>query len=235
MNTKRRIVPFPTRHVNDLIGQGYTPWGIARAAGIGTTTMHRGMNSGHCAPITRARIYAVDPATIDPQPAWRATRRIRALAAAGVRYHTIAAESGLTYGKVAGLAAGHFTRVSAATFARLDAVWEARKNRPVTAPDPRVAAKRWAVPWEWDDIDDYGVDVNVDTMIDSASTRAMLERAIERYGDDAVMEALGVKRQALRHYRTSSRVSQSRAARTASALYRLDTRRRVRARGRGAA
>ena len=53
MNTTRRIVPFPVRHVNDLIGQGYTPWGIARAAGIGTTTVHRGMNSGHCAPITR--------------------------------------------------------------------------------------------------------------------------------------------------------------------------------------
>lgn len=213
------LVDAPTAHVHALLAQGYTVGNIAATAGVSFGAVRKTERGD--GPVYRHIHDAIVNADMDTAPhipAWRATRRVRALAAAGHRMSTIAAETGITPCIVHDIAAGKRRTVTQTTWARLTPYWDAHKDDPVTTPDPRVAAYGWAAPWEWDDIDDPDTDLHGDKMVDGTTTRAAIERAITRYGIRRTAEIVGCSRDALCKAREYKQVHQSRRAHILRAL-----------------
>lgn len=175
------IVPFPTEQFAAYLDAGYPPKTICIAAGVDDETASRAYPNGNVYRWVRDALINVDLETAASQPAWRTTRRIRALAAAGMTYTAISKESGLCISGITKLATGQPKRTSLETFTKINTVWHNHRNDPVKTPDARIARRGWAKPWEWDDIDGPD-DLHADAMVTSRYARAALKRAVAKWG-----------------------------------------------------
>ena len=174
-------VDFPYGHVQQYVDQGYSVASIAQAIGRHKTGLNRARRVGRCSEETYRRLMNLDVEKCPYQPGWRVTRRVRALMAAGVTTREIAADSGLHHGLIAHLAGARRKFVTLDTFRAIDQVWDARKNDPVQPPVAIVRTKRWAVPWEWDNIDG-DEDLHGDAFVPLGHLEKSLRRAAAEWG-----------------------------------------------------
>ena len=146
-------------HVDALLDAGWECATVARAAGLRIQTVYklRDRTTTTVRKSTADGILAIRPDdTDDPAwiPAWPYQRRLRALQAAGWSQHTLATAAGVTQSLISKLSNGRrFT--TRATAEVINDMWRELQNKPVAGPPTDVAARRkWAVPMEWDNIDD---------------------------------------------------------------------------------
>ena len=222
---RRQIVPIPAR-VAELIEAGWTSRSIAMAAGVAPSTLHDAITTGKVTAPTARRLMAADMDAAPRQPAWRATRRMRALVAAGVPIDTLAAEVGTTRPHFHEILHGKTEQIHRDLFAAIDRVWRARENNPVTEPPPWVIAREWAVPWAWDDIDDPATDLHADRITDSTAVQAAVARARKEFGDEATAKAIGIHRYRLSEFPRTPRMLTSRSNQILGDLRRLRARER---------
>lgn len=197
MNPRSRA-DYPADHVNELMARGYSRTSIALAAGLKPSSMARREKTGRCSRAVRDALLNVDLDRAPMQPAWRATRRLRSLVAAGVRPGTIAAKSGLSKPIIATLLHAHRTHVSLRVHQAVDRVWEEMKDQPVQPPAGRHAWRGWAVPWAWDDIDDPTIDLHASALIDATETTTAIRRAINEWGITATARVVDMEPNKLR-------------------------------------
>lgn len=223
--SRRAVVPLPTR-VPRLIETGFTPHSIAVAARIAPSTLNESLKSGTTTARTARRLLAADMDTAPRQPAWRATRRLRALAAAGVPVDTLAEEVGTHRAHLDEILHGKTEQIRRGLFIDVDRVWRARQNDPVSPAPRAVAACRWAVPWGWDDIDDPEVDLHADVVTEADAVHAAIRRARKQFGAETTAAAIGVHRYELAAICRRPRILTSRANRILGDLRRLRARER---------
>lgn len=217
-------IPFPESHVRPLLDAGYPLTAISRAAGLAASTLIVARRRG---TVTRPVLHAVTHVDMNRapcQPAWRATRRVRALAAAGMRYQHIADEVGTGRSYIAMIANARFTRMETSTFLKIDEVWQSHKDRPVTTPDPKIIRRGWAVPWEWDDIDDPATDLHGDAFVPSTPVIESIDRTIATHGLRAVCEATGMDPNRIQRLRAAGKTRLSTRATVLGNLQRLRSR-----------
>lgn len=222
---RRQIVPIPAR-VAELIEAGWTSQSIALAAKIAPSTLHEALKSGTVTKRTARRLMAADMDAAPIQPAWRATRRLRALAAAGVPLETLAKEIGTHPAHVSAILHGKTEQIRRDLFLAIDRVWRARENDPVSQPSVEIIARGWAVPWAWDDIDDPATDLHADRITDTDAVRAAITRARTEFGDEATAKAIGIHRYRLSEFPRTPRMLTSRANQILGDLRRLRARER---------
>ena len=198
-----KAVPFPSARFDELLAIGYTATAICTAAGVGHDVVRRAYPDGNCYGHVRDAIVNVDLEKAPSQPAWRATRRVRSLAAAGMTIRDIGEASGLDCAYISRLAGGTLKRTSTDTFKAIDRVWNDHRDDPVREPAPRIARRQWATPWEWEDIDDPHTDVHGDSIVSSRSAIASIEKAIAQWGTKRTAEIIGISTSEM--YRTLRR------------------------------
>lgn len=140
---------------------GYSAEWVASATGIPFGTIwHATHDAANDLPhIANARaILAADiaTATSGKRTAHGVTRRLQALAALGWAGKDIRAASGLPLPTISGYQAGERALTTATTWHRVMDAWEELSGRrgSSTRTLNRAAAKGWASPAAWDDIDD---------------------------------------------------------------------------------
>lgn len=202
-------VPYPHDHVQPILDRGFTLRAISRGIGLHPGSLDLCATVGTCAPTTRRALLALDINQCHPQPAWRATRRIRALMAAGVTLDTIAAGTGLHASYISQLAAERKIRIDRENFLRIDQAWRARKDQPVRPANGHVARRGWAVPWAWDDIDGPD-DLHRDMRVPIRPVLDALERAITKWGRARVAEILDVDPRKISDLRRQTSIRRSR-------------------------
>lgn len=222
---RREVVSLPAR-VAELIEAGWTSRSIAMAAGVAQSTLHDAIRTGKVTAPTARRLMAVDMDAAPRQPAWRATRRMRALVAAGVPIDTLAAEVGTTRPHFHEILHGKTEQIHRDLFLAIDRVWRARENDPVSQPSVEIIARGWAVPWAWDDIDDPATDLHADRITDTDAVRAAITRARTEFGDEATAKAIGIHRYRLSEFQRTPRMLTSRANQILGDLRRLRARER---------
>lgn len=221
-------VPFPAAALDAYRAAGYTDRAVAAAAGIHADSIARSYPGGTVTRHVRDALVTVDLDKAPTQPGWRATRRIRALAALGISYEAMAAETGISAKYIGKIAGGQVLWVMADNFARVQALWAAHQGDTAERHvDARIARRGWAVPFEWEDIDGPD-DLHADAMVSAATVRAALKRAAARWGRDRVLELTGLDTPRYYHLRTATTVRESTRARVIGAITREDWRIRAR-------
>ncbi|MGZ9829884.1 hypothetical protein ACXYTP_23505 [Tsukamurella ocularis] len=155
------VVPAaPVRdHLLALEAAGWTVRAIERESGVCKDTIHslrRSARPGVNAA-TAQLLLAVRPQHSDRVPAHGPARRVRALAALGWPDKIIAEHANLGRSTIANIRDGRGTpRVKRATAAGIDRAFRALWEHPGPSETTRrlAARHRWALPMEWDDIDD---------------------------------------------------------------------------------
>lgn len=222
-------VPIPADAIRAYRAAGYTDKGVCTAAGVSVDAIRRAFPDGRVSRFVRDAIVNVDLEAAPSQPCWRATRRVRALAALGVSYKTIAEEAGLSASYLAKVAGGQPTRMNTTAFRRLNAVWEARRDDPAGPVDERIARRGWAVPFEWDDIDGPE-DLHADALVCSRTARHALEAAVTTWGRARALEITGLNDWQYQRVRKDPRIRESMRARVIGAInrekWRIDANRR---------
>lgn len=157
---RRRIDATPARrHVEALIGAGFTVRGIAEAAGASPSTIGRLRHPGKLTihPHVAARVLAVTPDDVRRRaaaaafvPAVGARRRIQALLVLGHRHADLTARLGFSSALVlshAGQLVSH--RTHARVVALYEELWDTPGPSPATAA--RARCRGYAPPMAWDD------------------------------------------------------------------------------------
>ncbi|MBV7292337.1 hypothetical protein [Corynebacterium sp. TAE3-ERU16] len=85
---------------------------------------------------------------------WPAVRRVRALLAAGHPLDDLATEIDVETERVLILAENGRPAITEDLDQRIRGVYRAREADPVSPPEPWIEARRWPVPFMWDNIDD---------------------------------------------------------------------------------
>lgn len=193
-------VPSPHAHLKDLANQGYTPAAIAAATGLNATTITNTINRPNCYRSTRDAILNINPNTATHIPAWRATRRLRALAAAGHRIAHIATATNLSASLLYSILHDQRITITNTTFTQIDTYWNNHKNDPATTPHARIAKYNWATPWQWDNIDDPTTNLHGNTKVNATTTHQALKRAINQYGPQTTARLLGFQQRTITRY-----------------------------------
>ena len=168
------IVPVTTarRHVLNLHADGIPFDLIADRAGVSRTTILRISGAGRPTTQINAQTqHKILSVHIDPTAdatyiqAWRVERRLRSLQALGWPLSEVAARTGWSVPNLNALANPDRWRsrltVSRETFEKIDATYRAlsmktpEPSRWVTATKNRAAARGWAPPMAWNNIDDH--------------------------------------------------------------------------------
>lgn len=225
-----KTVPFPAKRFDELLAIGYTATAICTAAGIGHDVVRRAYPDGNCYGHVRAAIVNVDLEKAPTQPAWRSTRRVRSLAAAGMPIRDIGEAAGLDCAYISRLAGGTLKRTSTETFKAIDRVWNAHRNDPVREPAPRIARRQWATPWEWEDIDDPHIDVHGDSIVSSRSAIASIEKAIAQWGTKRTAELIGISTSEMHRILRRGTIRESTRARILGSIARESSRTYIHAR-----
>lgn len=198
-----------TGHVVELRATGATLRTIADAAGCSQATIgsiERGAHPLVLASIAR-RILVVRATDVAPSrvSALGASRRVRALYAAGYPLNVITAELGLARTFISGLANDARERVSYATHRTVVEAYERLSGTPGPSEYSRMWAQRrsWAPPLAWDD-----VDIDDPNAVPDFGGRALQPLAIAENVEfirrtsgiedrDLIAARLGIKRDAL--------------------------------------
>lgn len=140
-----------------LLEAGSTLPSISEAIGVDSTTLHR-IRHGESKTILRKNhdaIMQADPRkTIITVPAWQLTRRIRALRAAGWTLQDLADHTGLTKTHLSRISCGDSTRVLRRTAIAIRDAYTDLSAKPIRPASTNIQRRRWALPFEWDNIDD---------------------------------------------------------------------------------
>lgn len=101
-----------------------------------------------------AEIHKARTTPDDAIPTWRATRRLRALRAAGHSLADIAAGSGVSPDIIRQVCQQRHDTIPQANFQMLDDYYQRVEGKPVRPARHNVAIAGWKTPAAWDDIDD---------------------------------------------------------------------------------
>lgn len=185
-------VPPPTSHIERLMGYGYTRAAIARAAGVDPGTITRALAGETITRRVRDALLATNIDNAPMHPAWRVTRRIRALAAAGHTLDTISAHTGVEISVITKLAHAQRATVTRRVFRSIDAYYQEHANDIPRPPSTRIKKYGWAVPWEWDNIDGPD-DLHGDALVNPRTAQQAIRDAIERWGAPRTARILDTK------------------------------------------
>lgn len=155
---KKRVPAEPTRtHIQNLINAGATQTGISRQSGISDVTIRHILQqrsttiSGHTAEAIQAVTTPPKPA---PKPAWPYRRRLQALRAAGWRLNELHAITGLNPDTIVRICNYRWDTINPATAKAIEQAWQQCAHKPIRPAPNRIKANAWALPMEWDNIDD---------------------------------------------------------------------------------
>lgn len=144
-------------HINWLLQTGSTRTGVATASGLSTETVDRILNENTTAIQQRTHnaVLGTPPSrSIQKISTWQLARRIRALRAAGWTVSDIATDSGLSLPTILHIQHERWPTVQRRTAISLRDTYSRLSSLPVKKPHYRVARQGWALPMEWDNIDD---------------------------------------------------------------------------------
>ena len=198
----------PTRHIEQFMQQGYTRAAIARAAGVDPGTINRALAGETITRRVRDALLATDINQAPMHPAWRVTRRIRALAAAGHTLDTISEHTGVEISVITKLAHAQRATVTRRVFASVDAYYRKHADDIPQPPSTRIKKYGWAVPWEWDNIDGPD-DLHGDALVNPRTAQQAIRDAIERWGEPHTARILETKRDKLTRFLDVTAMRQS--------------------------
>lgn len=201
-------VPPPTRHIERLMGYGYTRAAIARAAGVDPGTVTRALAGETITRRTHDALLATNINDAPMHPAWRVTRRIRALAAAGHTLERISAHTGVEISVITKLAHAQRNTVTRRVFRSVNAYYREHADDVPRPPSTRIKKYGWAVPWEWDNIDGPE-DLHGDALVDPRTAQDAIRDAISRWGEPHTARILETKRDKLTRFLDATAMRQS--------------------------
>ncbi|WP_235738969.1 hypothetical protein [Nocardioides alcanivorans] len=148
-------------HIAALRAQGASVATIARAAGVGDSTVAK--ITGSKERITRdteRRILAARITESDRIATHRQARRLQALAAIGWTFNALGDRVGIDPGNLARMARGKAKYANRKNFDLVCAVYEVLHMTPGPSDEARkrAEAKGWMPPLAWEDIDDLDED-----------------------------------------------------------------------------
>lgn len=145
-------------HIAKLSAAGWAYEKIAEQAGTSTRTLanirhHRYHNvRGFLAK----KIMALKGVPPEPafQPRWRATRRIRALRAAGYTVEELAQGTGIGVAHIIHMCNRSQGTITRGTWQKVRDYYDAHAGATIRPASYKIRAKRWPTPYMWDNIDD---------------------------------------------------------------------------------
>ena len=157
---RKRVPAEPTRtHIQNLLNAGATQTGISRQSGISDVTIRHILQqrsatiSGRTAESIQAVTTPPKPA---PQPAWPYRRRLQSLRAAGWRLDELHALTGLNPDTIVRICNHRWDTINPATAKAIEHAWQQCAHKPIRPAPNRIKNNGWALPMEWDNIDDPG-------------------------------------------------------------------------------
>ena len=155
---RKRVPAAPTRtHIQNLLNAGATQTGISRQSGISDVTIRHILQkssttiSGRTAEAIQAVTTPPKPA---PQPAWPYRRRLQSLRAAGWRLDELHAITGLNRDTIVRICNHRWETINPATAQTIEQAWRQCAHKPIRPAPARIKNNGWALPMEWDNIDD---------------------------------------------------------------------------------
>lgn len=155
--SRRVDAAMARQRLQRIINAGGTITGVSKATGVDRVPLAL-LLSGESKTIqqsTHRKIMSVTAGqTIAYVPAWQITRRIRALRAAGWQMQELVERTGLEKSALTAISAGRRDVVRRSTAIVIRDAYKELSTQPVRPPTPWVARQHWALPMEWDNIDD---------------------------------------------------------------------------------
>lgn len=145
-------------HIQSLLDAGWTREQIAEHAGTNLNTIinvlagrYRSVNG-----VLAKRILAVAGHYQDPafQPRWRATRRVRALRAAGHTVRELSDGMGLSPAEISQLCNRNDGKITRDTWHKVASYYHEHEGDAVRPATFQILHRRWLTPYMWNNIDD---------------------------------------------------------------------------------
>ena len=159
-NPRGPAVEIPADHIVMLLNRGYKIRALSLAAGLSQTHLSTALNHGLVSAETHRKIMDLDPEDAPTQPAYRATRRLRALMGAGWLQREIQEATGLPRPWLRNISCGTVSDTNNAYFQILKRFYEEHEADPLRPKSRYAGQVRWAPPLAWDDIDDPSEDAD---------------------------------------------------------------------------
>lgn len=223
-------VPFPHEHVQDLIDRGYSIDSIRRVAGISHSTLSESMRLNR--PLTEysyRKLMNADMEQCLRQPAWRAQRRLRALAVIGIPAKEISAGTGISKGAINSICAGYTRSITRENLQKIVRFYQQHEFDVPDAYHGHVTNSGWAPPLQWDDIDDP--DENHHNLRAKVTATSIKRRVADMRADGMTWAEIGdvfdTSAASITSVYTAGRIERYRRDALISAYLRNDARRRT--------
>lgn len=178
---------------------GYSPAGLSRELGMRHDTIGKflRLRSPMKASTFDALLEVEAPGRVE---GWRVIRRLQALRAAGATVRELAEGIGVSVDYIHSLHQRDPEWVAADYAKRIIDYYRAHEMDTVRPVDWRVARRGWALPLEWDDIDDPDEVPGGRREVTDVDRRAA-ETLVSRVGVARAVEIVGMSESALKRFR----------------------------------